>query len=271
MPDLYAPLQGYDLPTSIQRALEEVDGRPPTPAFFSTEGDVPGTLTLEPDNRGPAAIVVGLSIFNTLFPAPDVLTFSLDLVVKGVTLVEGELPADALVPQASITILASAAPVPLQAPIRLDSKTPLRLQFGMLTGEPIDAGTFRAEMQVLYGSVKAVESAMRRFGQARWWSFYGPRGLGDTVTRTLTVEIGGRPTYAQNRSRFVTPNQSAFIQLDGTAMTQPGVVQVLTGEAFLPHDVIQAQVYQYTLNTAGAPPNTGRAFWSWHGPSADYF
>jgi len=266
MPAPYAGLQGYDLPTAVQRALEKIDGRPPTPAFFSTTGVVPGTLTLQPDNRGPAAIVVGLRL---LLPQGVNLTYAVDVQVKGVTLVEGELPEVALSAPPAFVLGGSGPPFPLQAPIRLDSKTPMRLQVGPLTGETAPDVDFTAEMQVLYGSVEAVEAVMRAFGQARWWSFYAPRGLGASVTRTLTVEIGGRPTYAQHRVNGVTPGPNAVSQLDGTAMTVPGVTQILVGEAFLPHDIIQAQVYQYTLTTGGAM-DVGHAFFSWHGPSADY-
>lgn len=257
MPPPFAPLQGYDLPTTVQRILEEVDGRPPAPAFFAVDGIAAGTLTLQPDNRGPAAVVVGLTLAN-IDTSPARFAWSVDLQVKGVTLVEGEMAFEVLEPDVAV-------PAVLQAPIRLDSKTPLKIQIGPATGEsPLD-NDVRAEMQVLYGSPGAVDEVMRRLGQARWWAFWGPRG-GDVETGTLTVEIGGRPTYVQNARQTGTPE--VVITLDGLSMTPQAVESTIPGTVFLPHDTKQAQVYAYSLATGGA--GTGRAFWAWHGPSDDY-
>ncbi len=199
MPPPFQALQGYDLPTAVQRILEEVDGKPPAPAHFADEGTMPGTLTVQPDNRGPAAVVVNLALLQGGGP-PQTVTFRAEIEVKGVTLVEGELAADALG-----TINSSPVPSALQAPIRLDSKTPMNIQISMLTGETAFASDFRVEIEVLYGSVKACDEVIRRLGQARWWGFYGPRGA-DTFSNTLTVEIGGRPTYAKQDAAVGIPS-----------------------------------------------------------------
>jgi hypothetical protein len=261
MPNPFSPLQGYDLPTAAQRILEEVDGVPPAPAFFADEQAVPGTLTIQPDNRGPAAVVVGLTLIQGSNP-PSTMDYRADVQVKGVTLVEGELPADALGHDAE------RFPPILQSPIRLDAKTPLKVNVSMLTGIAPATSAMRAELQVLYGSVAACDEVMKRLGQARWWSFFAPPdpGGGDFATGTLTVEIGGRPSYVRSIARFNTPDVT--ITLDGLTLTPDPVTQDLRGQSFLPHSVEQARVYAYRLATGGA--GTGRSFWVWHGPSDDY-
>jgi hypothetical protein len=252
MPNPFSPLQGYDLPTAVQRILEEIDGQPPAPAHFADERPTPGTLTVQPDNRGPAAVVVGLTLQQQ--SGSTGLDYSADIQVKGVTLVEGELPARAL--------RGSSSEAPLLSPIRLDSKTPLKIQVSMLTGQAVIPNSHRVEIQVLYGSVAACDEVMRRMGQARWWSFYAPTGTDGTGT--LTVEIGGRPTYAQALNEGDV-NRSA-ITLDGLSLTPFPVERNPSSQSFLPHAISQAQVYAYALNTA----NASRAFWAWHGPSDDY-
>jgi hypothetical protein len=253
MPNPFSPLQGYDLPTAVQRILEEIDGAPPAPAHFADERPTPGTLTVQPDNRGPAAIVVGLTLKQQ--NGSTGLDYSADIQVKGVTLIEGELPAFAL--------RGSSSQRSLLSPIRLDSKTPMKVQVSMLTGQALLANVHRLEIQVLYGSVAACDEVMRRMGQARWWSFYGPVGA-DLATGTLTVEIGGRPTYAQSLNQGDL--NSTSVSLDGLSL-MPFPVQDNPGtNSFLPHAIQQAQVYAYALATA----NASRAFWAWQGPSDDY-
>jgi hypothetical protein len=260
MPNPFSPLQGYDLPTAAQRILEEIDGKPPTPAHFVDERATPGTLTVTPDNRGPAAVVVGLSL--TQVGAFVQMQFRADVEVKGVTLVEGEAPVEVLDPGRATDNGV------LLSPIRLDSKTPMNIQISNLTGKvPLAATVHRVEIQCLYGSVEACDEVMRRLGQARWWSFYAPPTAATSFSSTLTVEIGGRPTYArQQRTQAGGGSVSASISLDGTSLTPQPVQNVLAGVSFLPHAISQAQVYAYTL----AITAVDNAYWAWHGPSDDY-
>lgn len=248
------PLNGYDLPTAVAAMLEELDGQPPAPAHYAVTGPVPGSLDVQADRRGPVAIVVGMVLRQ--ISGAGLLSYRANLKVGDYTFMEGVTPIEVLREDIAV-------PTALLSPIRLDPSTPIKMLVSMLPGEVAQAGEHTLSLQVLYGSVRAADAVMEAFGEARWWTAYAPKG-GTIETTTLTVQIGGRPTYVRTRTNTGPPEVS--VQLDGRTLTPQPIMEQLSGTAFLPHEVRVGQVYQWQQATGGA--GVGRAFWSFHGPAA---